>query len=54
MPQVPIPQDCPYDSCHGEVSYEVLACPTCDEPIVWEKDPNRPGGWKPIRPGTGG
>ncbi|MCK4521615.1 MAG: hypothetical protein KAU20_03500 [Nanoarchaeota archaeon] len=48
---IPVPQDCPYPECDGTVTFPEDICPNCGLPIEWIKDP-RPGGVKPIPPGT--
>ena len=60
MPEVPVPQPCPYDGCNGTCTYPNTTCSEGCE-IEWEwtlvgldKDPNRPGGWKPIMRPSGG
>ncbi len=50
----PIPQHCPHEGCTGQVTYANEACSTCEGEILWLKDPNRPGGYKPIIRPSGG
>lgn len=49
----PIEYECPYEECTGTVAYPEESCPSCNQPIVWEKDPDRDPPIKPIRPGGG-
>lgn len=45
---------CPWD-CNAIVEYPEDHCPGCSQPIEWVADnklPDKPGGLKPIRPGT--
>ena len=54
MPEMPVPQPCPYPNCTGEVTHPAESCTACGGGIGWKKDPNHNGGLKPVSRPSGG